>query len=148
MILIDTPSWQILLGFLLGHVLSGLALGAIFQTTHLSKRTQFPEPNGEGRINNSFDQHILDTTADFCLNNWLVTWISGGLNLHVAHHLFPDISQTHLIAITKILKETATEYKVNYHAYPTIGAAIRSHLKTLKKLGNASSLPKSSPLFL
>lgn len=141
LVVLSAPSWQVVLGFTIGHILSGLSLGAIFQTTHLSDRTAFPEPDKSGKIENAFDQHILDTTADFCPDNPVVTWISGGLNLHVAHHLFPGISQIHLPAITKIVRQTAKEYDMNYKAYATLGEAVRSHLFTLRQLGDPRNLP-------
>ena len=135
--ILDAPAWQIILGFLCGNFVAGIALGVIFQVTHLSDYTSWPEPDKDGIIDNSFARHILETTSDFCPYNRVVTWVAGGLNNHVAHHLFPDISQIHLPALTKIVKATAAEYGVPYKAYPTVGAALKSHFYTLKKLGEA-----------
>ncbi|MGH1435135.1 MAG: fatty acid desaturase family protein [Lewinella sp.] len=133
--ILDAPAWQIIAGFLCGNFIAGIALGVIFQVTHLCDYTRWPEPDNNGIINNSFARHIMETTSDFCPYNRVVTWIAGGLNNHVAHHLFPDISQIHLPALTKIVKATAVEFDVPYKAYPTVGAALRSHFYTLKKLG-------------
>lgn len=135
LMVIEAPTWQIVTGFLLGHMVSGIALGIIFQVTHLHQDTSWPEPDEEGSIKTSFAQHIFRTTADFCPTSRVVTWISGGLNIHVAHHLFPRISQMHLIPLARIVKETAEECGIRYHAYPTILHAVRSHLTTLKMLG-------------
>ncbi|WP_118974137.1 fatty acid desaturase family protein [Taibaiella koreensis] len=135
LILIDAPAWQIVTGFLLGHMISGIALGIIFQVTHLHRDTTWPEPDATGNIKTSFAQHILLTTADFCPSSRVITWISGGLNIHVAHHLFPRISQMHRVPLARIIKETAAECGLSYHYYPTILKAIRAHLDTLKMLG-------------
>lgn len=135
LLLLDAPAWQILLGFLCGNLVAGIALGVIFQVTHLSTYSSWPEPDEKGLIQNSFARHIMETTSDFCPYNRVVTWVAGGLNNHVAHHLFPGISQIHLPALTKIVEETAKEYQVPYKAYPTVASALSSHFKTLKKLG-------------
>ena len=111
-------------------------LGVIFQVTHVSNHSTWPEPDQNGVISNSFARHIMETTSDFCPYNKIVTWISGGLNNHVAHHLFPGISQIHLPALTKIVKETARKYNVPYKEYPTVWSALTSLFETLKKLGS------------
>lgn len=135
LLVVHAPAGQIVAGFLLGHIVSGLALGIIFQVTHLHQATTWPEPDAGGYIPTGFATHVLLTTADFCPGSRIVTWISGGLNIHVAHHLFPRISQMHLIPMARIVKETAAECNVPYYYYPTIGQALRSHLATLKMLG-------------
>ena len=82
--------------------------------------------------------HILNTTSEFSVENSLVTWIAGGLNLHVTHHLFPTISQIHLPALSRIVRKTAQEFGVPYKHYSLVGA-LRSHLRTLKALGRLPS---------
>lgn len=136
----DAPAWQVTAGFLLGHMISGIALGVIFQVTHLHRFTTWPEPDGAGNIHSSFSEHVLATTADFCAGSRLVTWVSGGLNIHVAHHLFPKISQVHLIPLARIVKETAAAHGLPYYCYDSIWQAVRSHLYTLKMLGKAEKL--------
>lgn len=137
-IVIDVPAWQIVAGFLAGHFISGVALGIVFQTTHLSDFSQFPEPDKNGYLNHSYAAHIMKTTASFSVSNPVVTWISGGLNLHTIHHLFPNICQIHLPKLVPILRETAKEFGIPYKEYGFWGA-IASHLRLLKKLGNAPS---------
>ncbi len=151
LIVLDAPAWQVVTGFLLGHMISGIALGIIFQVTHLHQDTTWPEPDENGYIQTSFARHIFRTTADFCPTSRVVTWISGGLNIHVAHHLFPRISQMHLIPLARIVKETAEECGIRYYVYPTIFHAVRSHLAALKMLGrppefdnNAIAKPEES----
>lgn len=136
---IDAPAGLIIAGFLAGHFLSGIALGLIFQVTHLSDHTSFPLPDRQGRMGHSFPLHILRTTTDFCTRNSLISWIAGGLNIHVAHHLFPTISQVHLPAIAGLVRQTAREFAMPYREYPTIVAALRSHLRLLRQLGHKAN---------
>ncbi|MGB3800935.1 MAG: acyl-CoA desaturase [Lewinella sp.] len=135
--LLSAPDAVVWTGFLLGHAINGLALGAIFQVTHLSDRTSWPEPDPHGQLPMSYDRHILLTTADFCPDSAVVTWISGGLNLHVIHHYFPGISQVHLRPLTRILRQTAREFGMPYVSMPSVYVAIRSHLRCLHLLGQS-----------
>jgi linoleoyl-CoA desaturase len=136
LMIINRPVYEIISGFIIGNLICGICLGVVFQVTHLSDRTIYVEPNEDGVIDSSFPMHIIQTTSDFATNSSLVTWISGGLNLHVAHHLFPKISQVHLPAITKLLQQTATDLGVPYKQYPTVLSAVVSHLRLLKRLGS------------
>jgi linoleoyl-CoA desaturase len=144
LIVVDAPSWQIVTGFLLGHMVSGIALGIIFQVTHLHQDTTWPEPGADGKIQTSFARHIFLTTADFCPTSRVMTWIAGGLNIHVAHHLFPRISQMHLIPLARIVRETAEECGIRYYVYPTIWQAVKSHLTALKMLGQPPESDRSA----
>ncbi len=135
LVFIDLPVGQLLLGFLLGHAISGILIGIIFMTTHLSERTTFPYPDADGVIDNSFDQHIMETTADFSINNRFITFIGGGLNIHVVHHLFPNVCQIHLPELAKIVQQTAKEFDVTYKVYPSAWSALESHMEIMKRLG-------------
>jgi cytochrome P450/fatty acid desaturase len=141
LVVLSNPWSEIATGWLLGHMLCGLALGIIFQTTHLHEGTSFIEPDADGRLPSPFAMHVLATTAEFSVENPIVTWIAGGLNLHVTHHLFPSVSQTHLPALSRIVRQTAREHGAPYVHYSLWGA-LRSHVRMLRKLG---SMPSPGP---
>jgi linoleoyl-CoA desaturase len=119
--------------FLLVHLVVGLAVTLVFQTTHTIDSTYFPASRGE------FDNgvyHIFATTADYATENPLVGWLAGGLNHHIVHHLCPYVCHTHYAPLTRIVKETAEEFGVPYRQHPTMIRAIWHHLVLLKQLGN------------
>jgi linoleoyl-CoA desaturase len=119
--------------FLLVHLIVGLSVTLVFQTTHTIDTTYFPADRGE------FDNgvyHIFATTADYATENPLVGWLVGGLNHHIVHHLCPFVCHTHYAPLTKIVKETAEEFGVPYRQHPTMTRAIWHHLILLKQLGN------------
>ena len=117
LVVLRNPWPEVLGGWLLGHALCGLAIGIVFQTTHLHESTSFIEPDSESRLPNTFAMHILKTTSEFSVENPLVTWLAGGLNLHVTHHLFPTVSQMHLpAAFPRIVRDTAREFGMPYVA--------------------------------
>ena len=121
------------LSFLLAHLIIGLSVALVFQTTHSVDSTYFPLNRNE------FDNgiyHIFATTADYATTNPLVGWLAGGLNHHVVHHLCPFVCHTHYAPLTRIVKETAEEYGIPYRQHPTMSRAIKHHLLLLKQLGN------------
>lgn len=119
--------------FVLVHVIIGLSVSLVFQTTHTIDSTYFPTDRGE------FDNgvyHIFATTADYATENPVVGWLAGGLNHHIVHHLCPHVCHTHYAPLTRIVRETAAEFGVTYRQHPTMARAIRHHLILLKQLGN------------
>ena len=121
------------LSFLLAHLIIGLSVALVFQTTHCVDSTYFPLRRSE------FDNgiyHIFATTADYATTKPLVGWLTGGLNHHIVHHLCPFVCHTHYASLTRIVKETAEEFGVPYRQHPTMRRAIKHHLLLLKQLGN------------
>jgi linoleoyl-CoA desaturase len=119
--------------FLLVHLIIGLTITLVFQSTHTIDSTYFPA--GRGEFDNGV-YHIFATTADYATENPLVGWLAGGLNHHIVHHLCPFVCHTHYAPLTRIVKETAEEFGVRYRQHTTMTQAIRHHLILLKQLGN------------
>jgi linoleoyl-CoA desaturase len=118
--------------FVLVHLIIGLTVSLVFQTTHTIDSTYFPSDRSE------FDNgvyHIFATTADYATENPVVGWLVGGLNHHIVHHLCPFVCHTHYAPLTRIVRETAEEFGVPYRQHPTMTRAIRHHLILLKQLG-------------
>jgi linoleoyl-CoA desaturase len=129
--------WQVVLGFLLLHIICGLALSVVFQLAHTVEGTQFPLPGEEGSMENNWAIHQMHTTSNFAPDSRILSWLLGGLNFQVEHHLFPRICHVHYPALSRIVKQTAAEFDVPYLENKTFGQAFRSHVRTLKKTGHA-----------
>ena len=135
MLLLPFAWYWILFFFLVMHLTSGFVLTVIFQTAHVVTETDFPLPDGEGRMENSWAVHQLHTTANFAPGNKILSWLMGGLNHQVEHHLFPNISHVHYGKIAVLVKETAAKYNLPYHVQPSFLRALASHAKMLWHLG-------------
>ncbi|MBZ4369910.1 fatty acid desaturase, partial [Mycobacterium tuberculosis] len=75
------------------------------------------------KLPDEFAAHQIKTTANFATRNKLVSWLVGGLNFQIEHHLFPKISHIHYPAISKIVKKVCLEYQLQYIEYPTMRKA-------------------------
>lgn len=138
MIFVDLPWYQILLGYFIMHYICGLILSFIFQLAHVLEETNFYKNEDHGSMENNWAIHQMHTTANFAHYNLPLSWFIGGLNYQVEHHLFPNICHVHYRKISKIVKQTAEEFKVPYKQHKTLTGALRSHFALLHGLGTGS----------
>ncbi len=130
-------SW--LVGFLITTFVAGFVLSIVFQLAHTVEDTAFPVAiQPENRMPDEFAAHQIQTTANFATKSKLVSWLVGGLNFQIEHHLFPKISHVHYPAISKIVKEACADFKLKYIEYPTVASAIKAHVHFLKSMSKPS----------
>jgi linoleoyl-CoA desaturase len=136
--LIFTPLawWQILIGIFTMHYIAGFILSIIFQPAHIIDVTEFPLPDDESKLENSWAVHQLLTTTNFGKKNSLFSWYIGGLNFQIEHHLFPGICHVHYRKLAAIVEATALEFDLPYHTATSFLAALKGHARLLKQLGS------------
>lgn len=135
LLLIPGPTWLILVGFLTMHLITGLILTTIFQIAHVMPDMEYPLPNESDEVENNWAVHQLVTTTNFGTGSRLLTWLVGGLNHQVEHHLFSNICHVHYPKLSRIVKETADEFGIPYHSIKTWGGALKAHTRMLHELG-------------
>ena len=127
-------SWMI--GFLVMSVVAGFVLSIVFQLAHTVEHTEFPVADIDtNKLPDEFAAHQIKTTANFATRNKLVSWLVGGLNFQIEHHLFPKISHVHYPAISEIVRSVCREYQLQYIEYPTMGKAVVAHVRFLRQMG-------------
>ncbi len=131
-------SW--LIGFITITWVAGVVLSIVFQLAHTVEHTHFPLPDDTtGKMEDEWAIHQLKTTANFATGNRIISWMVGGLNYQVEHHLFPRISHIHYPAISKIVKQACAEYGIVYNEYAKMRYAVKSHIRHLRNLGRTDS---------
>ena len=132
--MVGFSSW--LISFLIFTLVAGFVLSLVFQLAHTVEHTQFPVADLEtGKMENEWAVHQVKTTANFATNNKVVNWLVGGLNFQIEHHLFPKISHIHYPAISKIIRQTCTEFGLTYIEYSRVRYAVASHVAFLRQMG-------------
>lgn len=127
-------SW--LVGYLIVNCTMGLTLALVFQLAHVVEKTSFEKAGHEAKvIELEWAIHEIKTTANFAPKNKIISWFVGGLNFQVEHHLFPRVSHIHYSALSEIVQKHCHEFGLPYHCYPTMTAAIGSHIRLMKQLG-------------
>ena len=130
---LSIPPWQVLFGFVLIHVTVSLFLASVLTITHLTTGTEFACSDAE--VNGAcWVDYQVRATCDFAPESRILTWLVGGLNLHLAHHLCPKVSHVHYYELTKIIRDVLQQHGMTYQK-KTIAVAIRDHFVFLKSAG-------------
>ncbi len=138
LIFIQAPIWVTLVSFLTMHFVAGLILSSVFQLAHVMPTSEYPIPDEKGSLENTWAIHQMLTTANFSEKSNILSWYVGGLNYQIEHHLFPNICHVHYKKISKIVRETAREYQLEYYSQKNFVIALWNHAKMLKQLGTAA----------
>jgi linoleoyl-CoA desaturase len=124
-----------IIGFLVYGMFAGFVLSIVFQLAHTVEDTHFVQASAQvGKIEDEWAIHQLKTTANFATKNKIISWLVGGLNFQVEHHLFPKISHVHYPAISQIIRNACKDFGISYIEYPKMRLALVSHVSHLKKL--------------
>jgi linoleoyl-CoA desaturase len=128
-------SWgEILLLHFAMHLAIGLFIGFILVPVHVTNESEYRLPDEKGVVHTDWGRHQIEATVDFAAESYLVNWLTGGLNTHVAHHLFPHINHIHYIQLTKIIRQTAEEFNIPYRNRSLV-KILAEHMRFLKALG-------------
>lgn len=124
-----------LVGFLTVTLVAGFVISIVFQLAHTVEHTHFPTAGSNSKMPDEWAIHQIKTTANFATRNRLISWLIGGLNFQIEHHLFPKISHIHYPAISAIIRQICQEYGVQYIEYRRMRHAVVSHVSFLRKMG-------------
>lgn len=137
-ILLNPTHWgAILTGFFIMHLICGFVLGIIFQTAHVMTSTSFPVADSNDQLENNWTVHQLFTTTNYSPKSKWFSWLIGGLNYQVEHHLFPQISHVHYASLSKFVQTIAQKYDIPYYVEPSFAVALKHHYQMLKVLGKS-----------
>ncbi len=117
-------------------LVTGSVLSVVFQVAHCVEEAQFPVPRAStGRIDPAWAIHQAETSVDFARRSRMVTWLVGGLNFQIEHHLFPRISHVHYPAVSRLVEETCRDFGIRYAQYESFRAGLASHFRWLRRMG-------------
>jgi len=114
--------------------LSSIPVGWIFlpiAAAHLNEYTEFFEQGAE----TSFFRTQRETTIDFCADSGFMTALYGGLNCHLAHHLWPKVAGCHYSDMYSLLDDAGEALPLNLSIYELM----KSHFRFLKAMGSECS---------
>jgi linoleoyl-CoA desaturase len=130
------PLWKLVTAWLLVHAIVSIFVAFTFFISHHVTELEYIEPNHQQQIvADSWIRHQITTTIDFNPESHFANFIFGGFNIHVAHHVFPEVSHEHYPALTKIIRNILSEHGLDdwYQSY-TFQKGCVSHLRHLKNI--------------
>ncbi len=133
-------SWvDVLAVYALCGLICGTLIGTIFQLAHCVEEASFRAiPKSGDKMTEPWIEHQLATTVDFARGNRFLTWYLGGLNYQIEHHLFAHVSHVHYPSLAPIVESVCHDHGVPYRSHPSLGSALASHLRHLRRLGRAA----------
>jgi linoleoyl-CoA desaturase len=102
---------------------------------HLVEGTEFRSLADGSDIPDTWTVHQLKSSANFSTQGFLASWLFGGLNFQIEHHLFPRVCHVHYRRLAPIVRMTAEEFRLPYVSFKSFPSAVRSHLRYLKQTG-------------
>ncbi|MFM7887431.1 MAG: fatty acid desaturase [Pseudanabaena sp.] len=131
--------WLVLASYSLVAFTLGLFLSVVFQLAHVVEEADFPIPDTETHlIEKDWAIHQIETTVNFSRNNPFLTWLLGGLNFQIEHHLFPNICHINYPVTSKIVEQTCQEFGVKYNYHSSFWSGCLSHFHWLRRMGTAA----------
>ena len=122
--------------YAISGIVTGFLLSVVFQVAHCVEEAEFPVPRAStGRIDHAWAVHQAETTVDFSRRSRIISWLVGGLNFQIEHHLFPRISHVHYPAISRLVEQTCQEFGIRYMVHSSFWAGIVSHFRWLRRMG-------------
>jgi linoleoyl-CoA desaturase len=134
------PFWVVAVFYAITIAVTGVVLAVVFQLAHAVEEASFKQPApGTTQMADPWAVHQVGATVDFARDDRLVSWLVGGLNFQIEHHLFPTLSHVNYPAIAGVVEATCKEFGVPYSASPTLGSAMASHFRWLKRMGRGEA---------
>jgi linoleoyl-CoA desaturase len=133
------PFWAVLGVYVLAAFVSGVVLSAVFQLAHCVEEADFPLPDATGHMETAWAVHQVQTTVDFSRRSRVLSWLLGGLNFQVEHHLFHKICHIHYPALSKVVEDVCKEFGIRYACNESLFSALRSHFRWLHRMGQPVS---------
>ncbi len=130
------PLGVVLFYYGVAGLVTGIVLSVVFQVAHCVEEAEFPVPRAStGRIDHAWAIHQAETTVDFARGSRMVTWLVGGLNFQIEHHLFPRISHINYPAVSRLVEETCRDFGIRYVQHKSFRAGLASHFRWLRRMG-------------
>lgn len=131
--------WVVLLFYVATVTVAGVVVSVVFQLAHCVEEAEFPLPRETGSVENAWAIHQVETTVDFARRSRVESWLLGGLNFQIEHHLFPRICHVNYPAISNLVEQTCREFGVRYRENISFRAGLASHFRWLRRMGTAIS---------
>ena len=136
------PWWAVLAAYVGFAMITSLIMATTFQLAHCVEEASFASADELREERRLWAVHEVETTVNFCPRNPVMTWMLGGLNFQIEHHLFPKVPHTHYPKIAEIVRRNCALHGVRYSSHSSLGGALRSHFLHLRAMGRLGLPPE------
>jgi linoleoyl-CoA desaturase len=126
--------WQLLLIYLVTLSICSGSMLIVLVIPHINAYAVTHEKDVFIKNQDDWALHQLHSNIDSSPANQWLSWLLGGLNTHLVHHIFPNICHIHYLQLTRIIREKLAASGIPYKERSFI-SAIADHFKFLKLMG-------------
>ncbi len=123
--------------YLVTTMVHGIVISVVFQLAHCVEEVEFDGIDPNSPTMGSWAVHQLATTVDFSRSNRMLSWLLGGLNFQVEHHLFPRICHVHYPQLSVIVEQTCLDCGVPFRSNRSFFSGVASHYRWLRRMGKS-----------
>lgn len=128
--------WNVLLFYAVTVCFAGVVVSVVFQLAHCVEEAEFPLPQEPHHsMENGWALHQVETTVNFSRRSRVQSWLLGGLNFQIEHHLFPRICHVNYPALSQVVEQTCRDFGVRYREHRSFRAGLLSHFRWLRRMG-------------
>ena len=109
------PWWAVLAAYVGFWMVTSLMMATTFQLAHCVEEARLRVADDDRARAPVWAVHEVETTVDFCPRNPVLTWMLGGLNFQIEHHLFPRVPHTHYPRIAEIVRRNCAAARRSLH---------------------------------
>jgi linoleoyl-CoA desaturase len=126
--------WEILIIYLVTLSISSGSMLIVLVMPHINEHAVSYETDVRIKNQDDWALHQLQANIDSSANSQWLSWLLGGLNTHLVHHLFPNISHIHYRQLTRVIRQTLSEQGIHYKERSFV-SGVTDHFKFLKQMG-------------
>jgi fatty acid desaturase len=128
------PFWSALPVALVSNITSSLFFSLQFVVNHEVDSIVHTNIDDKYDADGKIDWGIYQCTQSltFAPHSPLATFLAGGLNNQIEHHLFPGVHFSHYPSLVPIIKRVAKKFDVEYNYRDTLVEAVQAHYELLK----------------
>lgn len=114
--------------------------GSLYATYNIALNHVFDGAALESRVlpDRHWARHSVQSSANHSDGSWIATWLTGGLNYQIEHHLFPAVPPSTLPLIAPAVQQVCREFGVRYTSLSYL-QLISSFHRTLGHYGRTVS---------
>lgn len=128
--------WLVVLALFWSHpafifiptLIAGFVMGFASSLNH------FHMPMDDRKLD-TFPMSVFKTTQNLTDRGFFATWITGGLNFHIEHHLFPTMPSKNLQRVQPLVEKFAAENGLEYQTCTSVTAIAKLNHRLLHPTG-------------
>ena len=105
--------WAVMATYLISQMCASLLVVFLLLGTHWAEAAFFQAPDSH-MMPHGWYQHNFATSCDWLTSPRWLHHLTGGLNYHLTHHLFPQVHHRHYPALAEIVGQVAARYGMDY----------------------------------